>query len=156
MLKIKHSILGFVAFAFTITNAMELKGIEIGAPMAKCPDGSITKIISPIDTTCHLGPTTLGGAEADFHLLHLSNGAVYSVFFSLHSKGPYANGELADALRIKFGQPTRSKSHLNYYIWDVGNQSLVFDGWSGSVLMIDIDVAERVRAEHAKMKKSDL
>lgn len=106
---------------------------------------------------CSLGPTTLANQEVTDHVVVFADGAVTGIMFQLTGRGFNANREVRDALIEKFGPPSsRSKPHINDYVWDKNGMTLALDGYKGNVLMLDMEANRRIRSEESKVNKSDL
>ena len=153
--------IAFVFFAFTALsfNASaenySIKGYTLGQQMAACPEGSVSTP-GKVMLLCSLGPTTYAGAEASDHTVVIYNNEVIGIMVKLKSRGRYANSGVLDAMKEKFGNPTQSKSHLNAYAWRQGSAELSFDGYAGTVLLIDTEKNRAAMDSRAKAVKDDL
>lgn len=161
-MKVQTTIIALSSILFAHTAALgqefELKGLRLGAPMTECPQGARqSSKPGARQTMCSLGPTTLANQEVTDHVVVFADGAVIGVMFQLTGRGFNANREVRDALIEKFGAPSsRSKPHVNDYVWDRSGMTLALDGYKGNVLMLDMEANRRIRAEESKTNKNDL
>jgi hypothetical protein len=136
--------------------ALSIKGFEPGQPMTSCPSGAISSSQNGEQIMCNLGPTTYAGAAASAHAVALYKGEVIGVIVRLTDRGRYANSSVVAAMKERFGQPDISKDYLNSYIWKRGEIMLSFDGFSGQVLLADMQKNREARQNNAKTNRNDL
>lgn len=136
--------------------AFALKEFQIGAPMPSCPEGTSQQSYSGAMLICVLGPTTLANQAVESHGVWLFEGRVVGASYTMASRGRYANGEVLEALIAKYGEPPDRKRHINEARWWRNGQVLSFDGWKGSVSMLDQQASRRASAQDAQRNKSDL
>lgn len=145
------------AGAQTAEERLTLKGIALGqAVEGDCPTGSTVQT-KKAKTLCKMeGAQTFGGHNALGIFMEVFEGKVISVLVVLPRGSSSSYGSVRDALAQKYGKPASSKSHLNQYVWDVGTDKLVFDGWRGSVLSMDLAAGNAADKRQADSAKSDL
>lgn len=144
------------AFGTVAAQGLAIKEYELGAPMTSCPSNSLATNSNGPETVCMLGSTTLANRPVQMVTVGFYQGKVSSAHFRLRSGGQYANGDVLEALKEKFGPPNADQAHLNRYSWYRDSQSLSFDGWDGYVLLSDRDAYKKIRTEKAAKDKSDL
>ncbi len=149
-------ILATLAFAAPAI-AFELKGYSLGAPMEECPAG-VAKVVNEGATKLCVfdTPNTIANQPTKSFGLTIGEGKLVAVQFNLVDRGAYANIAVRDALIEKYGRPTESKSHINKATWLAGGKGLVFDGWAGTVLIMDFESYRRLKQDGAKKDKADL
>lgn len=134
---------------------LSIKGYMPGQKMSVCPENSVSNPGKAM-LLCSLGPTSYAGAEASDHTVVIYNNEIIGVMVKLKERGRYANSGVLAALKEKFGNPTESKSHLNEHKWQQGSVVLSFDGYSGIVLLADIEKNRAAMDSSAKANKNDL
>ena len=139
-----------------VAQGLAIKDYQLGAPMSSCPPGSSVVVSDGPETICELGPTTLANQPAKSFTVAFYQDQISMVYVKLSARGQYANGDVLQALREKFGFVSKPQSHINRYTWYRGTQTLVFDGWDGSVLLMDQVTYRKISAEKAEKNKSDL
>jgi hypothetical protein len=60
------------------------------------------------------------------------------------------------AMKEKYGEPTISKAHLNNYIWKKGSLALAFDGYAGTIALVDIEKNRAASKVQTKASQDDL
>lgn len=134
-----------------------LKGYVIGAEQNGCPDGALAQQQSRTgETLCNLGPTTLANEPAVDHLVALKDNKISSVMLKMRNRGRYANRAVVDALKSKYGAPTEQKEHLNEFRWRQGSLILSVDGYTGLVILTDLNQVRKTKEESAVKNKDDL
>jgi hypothetical protein len=136
--------------------AFQLKEFQIGQPMSACPETFVQSLVHDGMTICVLGATTLANQPVTAHSVYIYEGRVSGANFDLASKGRYEGGQVKRALIERYGHPTSDKPHINQAIWFRGAQILRFDGWGGSVGILDRDASARASKGSALRNKSDL
>lgn len=132
-----------------------VKGYVLGQQMSACPENSVSNPGNAV-LLCNLGPTTYAGADAVDHLVGIYNNEIISVMVQLKAHGRYANSGVLAAMKEKFGEPTISKAHLNNYIWKKGPLALAFDGYAGTIALVDIEKHRAANKVRAKASQDDL
>ncbi len=138
------------------TSSFALKEFEIGAPMDRCPEGSLGKSESNGMTICLFGATTLANQPVTSHGVYLFEGRIAGANFTMKDRGQYANRAVFDALIAKYGYPLENKAHINEAQWRRNGQVLLYKGWQGDIGMMDQNASRRAAAAAASKNKSDL
>lgn len=136
--------------------AFALKEFQIGAPMPSCPEGTSQQSYSGAMLICVLGSTTLANQAVESHGVWLFEGRIVGASYNMARRGQYANGEVLEALIAKYGEPPDRKRHINEARWWRNGQVLSFDGWKGTVSMLDQQASRKATAQGAQKNKSDL
>lgn len=146
-----------IALAAQAGEPFSLKGFAIGAEQNGCPNGTVKEQkIRTGEIMCSMGPTTLANQAASDHVVVLKDNKISGVMFKMVERGRYANSVVVDALKAKYGEPTKQRSNLNDYIWQQGSLMLSVDGYKGNVLLIDLGQARKSQEEAAASNKGDL
>ena len=146
-----------VALTAHANEPFSLKGYVIGSEQNGCPNGTLSEQqIRTGETMCKMGPTTLANQPADDHVVVLKGNKISGVMLLMHDRGRYANKEVVDALKSKYGEPTKQKPHQNDFMWQQGGVMLSVDGWKGKVLLIDMNQTRKTHEEAAIQNKDDL
>lgn len=154
--EVTAAVLALMACGTAAAQGLTIKEYELGAPMTECPPNAVSINSTGPETVCQLGATTLANQRVTSSTVGFYQERLSSAYFKLSATGQYANGEVFQALKEKFGTPSSSQSHLNRYTWYRGAQILSFDGWSGHVLLMDQEAYRKITAEKAAKNKSDL
>jgi hypothetical protein len=135
----------------------ELRGYKVGVPMSECPSESLKVDKRGNKLMCKLPVNSLANQPLSDFALIINNGIVEGVMANTGQRGQHANSQIRDALLEKFGPATDTKAHINSYIWqDQNGLTLAFDGWKGTVILIDRNTVRKGAAESAKANKDDL
>lgn len=147
----------FIALTAHADGTFSLKGYVIGAEQNGCPDGALLQHQMPTgETMCNLGPTTLANEPAGDHVVVLKGNKISGVMFKMRNRGRYANRAVVDAFKSKYGAPTEQKVHLNEFIWKQGSLVLSVDGFTGLIILVDVNEARKTKEESAVKNKDDL
>lgn len=133
-----------------------IKDYTLGQVMTSCPADTVTQQEKGEMTFCILGPTTYATAPVKNISLMLAESQVIAVSVDFNERGQYANSTVLNALVQRYGEASGSKKHINQYAWIRRNILLMFDGWKGSLMLIDNDKFNAATAKAAKSSKKDM
>jgi hypothetical protein len=142
--------------AFNSANAFDLKGYTLGDELTACPADSkkAPELLRGMET-CELGNTTFLGIQGTQFLLRYEN-KVTGIMISIPHGGRNGYSEIYSALREKFGYPRSSKSHINEYQWEHGDNVLKLDGWGGTIVALDTKARRNAEKATVAANKSDM
>lgn len=155
MKKLAFGLLAIVS-ACAYAEPFQLKEFRLGDSAVECPRQTLEKLPHNGVMICSMGPTTLANQPAKKHTVYLVDGKIAGAQFFMESRGRYANQDIKAALIEKFGPPTSEKNHINEALWMRGNEILSFDGYAGTVGIIDHAAMDQAKRESAAKNKSDL
>lgn len=138
------------------TQPFSIKGYSPGQAMSSCPSDTVTQEKKGAFLACILGPSTYAGAAIKNTSLMISGGQLIAVTIDLKDRGQYANSNVLNALVQRYGQPSGSKKHINQYAWTRRNILLMFDGWKGSLALMDNDKFAAASSKDAIANQKDM
>jgi hypothetical protein len=146
-----------ITLAAHSSEPFSLKGYVIGSEQVGCPSGAVKEQqMRTGEIMCSMGPTTLANQAASDYVVVLKANKISGVMFKMVDRGRYANSAVVDALKAKYGEPTKQKANLNEFSWQQGSLLLSVDGYKGNILLIDLGQARKTQEESALSNKDDL
>lgn len=86
----------------------------------------------------------------------LSGGELIAVMVNFKHSGQYANSDVLNALVQRYGQPSSMKKHINEAVWIRRNAMLRFDGWKGTLALMNKDKFDAANGKNAVSNQKDM
>lgn len=131
----------------------ELKGYRLGADMESCPPNFETENAGAT-TYCQGRGETLAGKPVIAFLITIYQQKIIGVGVS----GMESPTEVVEALKYKFGKPTKSRRHIHEYTWVNGKTQMrikAFSGVTSTLVLQDMTMSKAAQAEYAKGPQPD-